>query len=91
MPEWRRDPDPDTLAIVEDVGTIVRSARYQRGWTQQQLARMVGVSQPTISRVESGQVVISLLSFYRIAEAFGQLTVPSEALRGQQHRKTWPW
>jgi transcriptional regulator with XRE-family HTH domain len=89
MPDWRHDPDPGTLAIVRDVGSIVRSARLGRGWTQQQLASQAGVTQPTISRIENGEVVISLPSFYRIAEVFGQLTIPSVAQRGQRHPRTW--
>jgi transcriptional regulator with XRE-family HTH domain len=43
---------------VEDLrfGMTVRRARQKRGWRQVDLARKSGVSQPAISRVESGQI-----------------------------------
>jgi transcriptional regulator with XRE-family HTH domain len=37
-------------------GTLVREARRRAGLTQRQLAMRAGVSQPTIARIESGDV-----------------------------------
>lgn len=38
-------------------GQNIRAIRKARGMTQEQLARSVGVTTPTVSRWESGQVV----------------------------------
>jgi transcriptional regulator with XRE-family HTH domain len=38
--------------LVHEVAIVVRSMREQAGLTQAQLARMVGVSQPMIARME---------------------------------------
>lgn len=38
------------------VGRIVRALRQQRGWRQADLARAAGVSQPVVSRLETGQL-----------------------------------
>ena len=34
------------------IGTLIRSARQHRGWTQQQLAEAVGVSRQSINSIE---------------------------------------
>lgn len=36
--------------------TDVRAARERKGWDQQTLARLSGVNQSTISRIESGKL-----------------------------------
>lgn len=41
--------------MIEDVGTTIREAREQRGWSQEFLAAKVGATQSTIDRIESGQ------------------------------------
>ncbi len=40
--------------LVHDLAIVVRSMREQAGLTQAQLAKMVGVSQPMIARMERG-------------------------------------
>ncbi|HEY6220999.1 MAG TPA: helix-turn-helix domain-containing protein [Candidatus Eisenbacteria bacterium] len=40
--------------LVHEVAIVVRSMREQAGLTQAQLAKMVGVSQPMIARMERG-------------------------------------
>ena len=40
--------------LVHEVAIVVRSMREQTGLTQAQLAKMVGVSQPMIARMERG-------------------------------------
>lgn len=42
------------LRVPADFGLLVKSARKKRGWTQARLARAVGVSRETISRLETG-------------------------------------
>jgi transcriptional regulator with XRE-family HTH domain len=49
---------------------VVRTARIRRGWRQSDLARIVGVSDGTISRVERGHLSsVSLGALRRIAQA----------------------
>jgi transcriptional regulator with XRE-family HTH domain len=38
------------------LGRAIRAVRRHRGWTQQQLAERSGVSRPTVTRIEAGQV-----------------------------------
>jgi len=55
----------------------LREAREARGWTQAQLAEMVGVSRKTINTVENGVFVPSTVIALKLAKA---LSEPVEAL-----------
>jgi transcriptional regulator with XRE-family HTH domain len=39
-----------------DAGQILREARLRAGLTQRRLAELAGTSQPTVARVESGEI-----------------------------------
>ena len=51
--------------------TRVRELRLSRGWTQAELAEMVGVSARTIISIEREQYSPSLMLAYRLAQQFG--------------------
>lgn len=51
--------------------TRVRELRLSRGWTQAELAEMVGVSARTIISIEREQYSPSLMLAYRLARQFG--------------------
>jgi len=69
------------------LGERVRRARERVGLNQRQLAALTGISQPTISRVESGErAALAVTELHRIAMATGT-TVPaltSDADRGDR-------
>jgi transcriptional regulator with XRE-family HTH domain len=50
-------------------GQLVESARKRKGLTQAELARVVGVQPPQISRIESGSKGVSTETLVAIAEA----------------------
>jgi len=41
---------------MDAISTAVRTARKERGWTQQQLANQLGMSRNTISGIENGTI-----------------------------------
>jgi transcriptional regulator with XRE-family HTH domain len=41
----------------ENIALWIKKTRYQRGWTQFELARRVGCSESQISRIETGRVL----------------------------------
>jgi len=49
----------------------LRSIRLRKGYSQQELARRVGVAQPRISEVERGKCVPRLGTLYRITKVLG--------------------
>jgi transcriptional regulator with XRE-family HTH domain len=60
-------------------GLIVKRLRLQRGWTVQQLARVVGMNRVHIGVIERGGNSPSLRSFVAICYALG--ADPAEILR----------
>lgn len=55
----------------------IRLLREQRGWSQNQLARMTGIPQPTIWHLEKGEIERPNVESLRlIADAF-QVTIDS--------------
>ncbi|HET7461615.1 MAG TPA: helix-turn-helix transcriptional regulator [Longimicrobium sp.] len=56
--------------------------RNQRGWTQGQLAKALGVTQPRIAEIEAGQVSVRTDTIDRLAAAFN--VEPSSLLRRRE-------
>lgn len=64
--------EAEVYALV--AGRVVAHLRQGRGWSQQDLARAVGLTQPTLSRIERGQGLPDVHVARRIALAFGMTT-----------------
>lgn len=50
------------------LGALVRMKRLQRGLTQLQLARELGLTRSSVSNIEAGAQPLSLTGFVRLAE-----------------------
>lgn len=76
-PRRRRPVDRETF------GERLRTERRARGWTLAELARRSGVSIPTISRAERGQLALGYDNFQALARALeldlGALFTPASA------------
>lgn len=59
------------LAPYEAVARLVIKYRLENNLTQKELADKIGTSHSAISRLESGQAVITFKTMKRIAEALG--------------------
>lgn len=69
---------------------MLRMARRRAGFTQRELARRSGVPQPTISRIERGQVSPSLATLAPLIEACGmQLEVMDRPGAGIDRGQLW--
>jgi transcriptional regulator with XRE-family HTH domain len=66
--------------VVDSFGQNVRSARYARGWTQEDLAHEAGLSVVQISRIERGAREIRLSTLLKLVAAFK--TTPNKLLNG---------
>src|SRR6187549_1815588 len=60
---------PVTEGYLGRIGNLIRDARKHRGWTQQQLAEVLGTSQSAVNRIERGHQNLSLDMLARIGEA----------------------
>ena len=53
-----------------ELGEQVRGLREERGWSQRDLAKLTGMTQPAIARLEAGGTTPTLPILQRIASAF---------------------
>ena len=53
-------------------GELLASLRKEAGFTQQELANMVGMSRSTIANIEGGKQSVVLPSIYSLAAALGR-------------------
>ena len=76
MLEWLPVTPPDEAGKVFAVvlGAVVQQLREQRGWTQGELAALVGLNQSAVSRIERGQAHPEPFELRGLAEAFGMTT-----------------
>lgn len=74
-PRQRRDARAD--ARLKQLGERVRDLRTRRGRSQEEFAKDCGVHRTYIGHIERGEVNLSILNAYRLADA---LEVPIEAL-----------
>lgn len=54
-----------------DLGEKIKKLRFERNWSQDQLAEKVGVGRQYISRYENGKISPNAENLQKIAEVFG--------------------
>ena len=70
-------PDSDArqrtahLRAPADIGLAIQQARLAHGWSQTALAARVGMSQRSISEIESGKATIMLRKLFELMRATG--------------------
>lgn len=62
---------PRVQRQIEALGQRLRAARLRRSMTQEVMAERVGVSVPTIAKLESGEPSTSLATMLRVLTALG--------------------
>lgn len=67
----------DYRELHEQIGNRVKSERETLGWSQGDLSREAGVTQPRISEIESGKKAMYLTTAMKIADA---LAIPIDWL-----------
>lgn len=77
------------------LGRNIRERRNQLGWTQATLAELVRVDVETISRIERGAIVPSLLKLEQVADVLGfplaELLRSSSTLARDQALEIFDW
>jgi transcriptional regulator with XRE-family HTH domain len=68
------------MVILSGLSDKIKDLRFQKNWSQEDLARNIGVGQQYISRYESGKTKPSFKSLQKLAEAF---EVPVDYLIGK--------
>jgi transcriptional regulator with XRE-family HTH domain len=74
---WRLDSDTSMAqadAIMANLSSFenrLRDSRMQSGWSQEELARRLGLSRTGISAIETGQIIPSAAAALGLAAALG--------------------
>jgi len=71
MPRVPKQLDTDTLAVIAQIGTLIKLHRINKRMTQQELAERAKLTTDQIARYEAGTVDPPLSSIIRIARAMG--------------------
>lgn len=58
----------ERIARYTKVGLVLRGARYREGLSQKELARLTGISQENISKMENGHRAIGPAVLHKIAK-----------------------
>jgi transcriptional regulator with XRE-family HTH domain len=66
-----RTYSPLTVEAARLLGSRIRLARKERGWTVEQLAERVGVTHVTISKVERGDLTVAIGTVFEAAALVG--------------------
>ncbi|SCF34922.1 Helix-turn-helix domain-containing protein [Micromonospora viridifaciens] len=69
MAEPGADEAYEAARIAFELGQTVRELRERNGWSQSQLARAAGMTQPAVARFEAGGTVPTLVVLERLARA----------------------
>lgn len=73
-----------TRAAVQILGESVRAGRLRRGWSVATLAERVGVSAPTITKIERGNPSVAIGTVFEAARLVGvELFGGNEDLAGR--------
>ena len=53
------------------VGREIKELRKKKGWSQKELAQVIGKTTPTVSKIELGQQGLDVVMFMQIVEELG--------------------
>jgi transcriptional regulator with XRE-family HTH domain len=81
MAKTSRSLSPTTLEATRLLGTYIRLARRERRWTSRDLAERIGVSLPTLLRIEQGDPTVSLGTAFEAATILGVPLFDQDASR----------
>jgi transcriptional regulator with XRE-family HTH domain len=77
-----RPPLPMTIRAVTALGALIAAGRRERGWTAAELGQRLGVTAPTVARIEKGSPSVAVGTVFEAALLVGVplFDVPSQDL-----------
>jgi transcriptional regulator with XRE-family HTH domain len=61
----------DTEDFQRELGNALRDLRTERGWTQQQVGKALGLKRTSITNIENGSQGLPLITFLRLTDHLG--------------------
>jgi transcriptional regulator with XRE-family HTH domain len=71
MMKRSRTYSPYAIEAAQLFGTLIRLARRERHWSMQELAGRAGITTPTLSRIEHGDLRVGLGVAFEVAALVG--------------------
>ena len=75
----KRDPrfakDLEKARAEVRLAVMIARLREERGWSQRDLARITGMKQPQIARIEKGEHIPTLATLWRLTDALNARVV----------------
>jgi transcriptional regulator with XRE-family HTH domain len=71
------------------LGWSIRAGRLARRWTSAELAERVGVSRPTISKIEHGDAAVAIGTYFEAATLVGVPLFDDESNRHRYVAQKW--
>lgn len=65
----------DQPSLEKQIGGAIQRARQEKGWTQDELARKTGSSQPAVARIEKGEQNVTFDQVDKFSKALGRQLV----------------
>ena len=59
------------MLTMREAAAVVRELRYERGWTQSELAVRANVSRSFVADVETGKATVEAAKLFDVFQAFG--------------------
>ena len=81
------NPHPAAREAARLLGAQVRLARIERGFTQADVATRVGVSKPTLGKIERGELGVAIGSVFEAAAVLGVPLFSSDGARRAETRR----
>ena len=69
LSDYLTQEESDTAKYIAQIATIIQRQRKEKGYTQQELASMLGVSQVIVSRWENGEENFTIATLAKISSA----------------------
>ena len=71
MSDLLMDIQSNEIKTMEKIELKLKRLRYEKGYTQEEIAMKLGISQATYSRLESGQSKLDVEMMYKIVKVYG--------------------
>jgi len=69
LSDYLTQEESDTAKYIAQIASIIQKQRKERGYTQHELANMLGVSQAMVSHWENGEENFSIATLVKISSA----------------------
>jgi len=66
-----KEQTTNTEDVLTRLGSNIRTARKEKGWTQEKLAELSGINDKEVSHIEQGRRNITIDTLVKISTAFG--------------------